>query len=378
MRRLALIGALLLLGGLLPTLGQASEADAKRQLDALGEQIETVAERLSATDAARDDASRELRDIETQLAETHRRLDALQAERRELADESAQLRAHRDRLERQRREQSQALAKQLAALYRIGPTPQLKLLLNQGDPAELDRMQAYLNRLTQARQARIEAIAELDTALADTEAELVTRQQRLDTLSAELESQSATLAERTAERRELVATLDSRVQSEAQRLASLEQDREQAQRALEKIRQEMARLDEPAPSTQISRTQGDLPWPVQGTITATYHGQKGVHFNGIVIKANAGTPVTAVHAGRVVFADWMRGFGNLLIIDHGDHVMTLYAHLQRFSARPGQQVTRGDEIGRVGDSGGQARASLYFEVRQSGEPINPQRWIARR
>ncbi|WP_241697538.1 murein hydrolase activator EnvC family protein [Vreelandella salicampi] len=372
------MGALLLLGGLSPALGQASEADAERQLDALGEQIETVAERLNATDTARDDASRELRDIETQLAETHRRLDALQAERRELADESAQLRAHRERLERQRREQSQALAKQLAALYRVGPTPQLKLLLNQGDPAELDRMQAYLNRLTQARQARIEAIAELDTALADTEAELVTRQQRLGTLSAELESQSATLAERTAERRELVATLDSRFQSDAQRLASLEQDREQAQRTLEKIRQEMARLDEPAPSTQISRTQGELPWPVQGTISATYHGQKGVHFNGIVIKANAGTPVTAVHTGRVVFADWMRGFGNLLIIDHGDHVMTLYAHLQRFSARPGQQVTRGDEIGRVGDSGGQAQASLYFEVRQSGEPINPQRWIARR
>ncbi|MCL7931505.1 murein hydrolase activator EnvC family protein [Halomonas llamarensis] len=377
-RLLAFIGTLLLSGGFSPALSHASEADAKRQLDAIGEQIETVAERLSATDTARDDASRELRDIETQLAETHRRLDALQAERRKLADESAQLRAHRERLERQRHGQSQALAKQLAALYRVGPTPQLKLLLNQGNPAELDRMQTYLNRLTQARQARIEAIAELDTALADTEAELAARQQRLDTLSAELESQSATLAERTAQRRELVATLDSRFQSEEQRLASLEQEREQAQRALEQIRQEMARLDEPAPSTHISRTQGDLPWPVQGSISATYHSQEGVHFNGIVIKASAGTPVSAVHAGRVVFADWMRGFGNLLIIDHGDHVMTLYAHLQRFSARPGQRVTQGDDIGRVGDTGGQAQAALYFEVRQSGEPINPQRWIARR
>jgi septal ring factor EnvC (AmiA/AmiB activator) len=382
MWRLAFTGVLLLLGGLLgglsPALGQASEADAKRQLDALGKQIETLSERLSATDTARDDATHELRKIETQLAETHRRLDALQAEQRKLADESAQLRAHRERLAQQRHEHTQALAKQLAALYRVGPTPQLKLLLNQGNPAELDRMQAYLNRLTQARQARIEAIAKLDTALADTEAELATRQQRLNTLSAELESQSAALAERTAQRRAIVATLDSRVQSEEQRLASLKQEREHAQRALQQIRQEMARLDEPTPSTQIRRTQGDLPWPVQGTISAAYHGQEGVHYNGIVIKASAGTPVTAVHAGRVVFADWMRGFGNLLIIDHGDHVMTLYAHMQRFSARPGQRVTKGDEIGRVGDSGGQAQASLYFEVRQSGEPINPQRWIARR
>ncbi|WP_075880532.1 murein hydrolase activator EnvC family protein [Vreelandella massiliensis] len=383
MRRLAFACALLafiLIGGgrlsLAPS--QASEADAERKLDALGEEIETLNERLSATDTARSDASRELREIETQLAETHQRLDALQAERRELADESDQLRAHRERLERQRSEQSHALAEQLAALYRLGPTPQLKLLLNQGDPAELDRMQAYLNRLTQARQARIEAIAELDTALADTEAELAKRRQRLDSLGEQLERQSATLAKRTAERRELVATLDSRFQSEEQRLAALEQEREQAQRALEQIRQEMARLDGPAPSTQISRTQGDLPWPVHGTISAAYHDQKGVHYNGIVIEARAGTPVAAVHAGRVVFADWMRGFGNLLIIDHGDHVMTLYAHLQRFSARPGQSINRGDEIGRVGDSGGQAQAALYFEVRQSGEPINPKRWIARR
>ena len=88
--------------------------------------------------------------------------------------------------------------------------------------------------------------------------------------------------------------------------------------------------------------------------------------------------MTAVHTGRVVFADWMRGFGNLLIIDHGDQIMTLHAHLQQFSVRPGQQVSRGDEIGRVGVSGGQNRAALYFEVRRGGEPINPQRWIARR
>lgn len=97
-----------------------------------------------------------------------------------------------------------------------------------------------------------------------------------------------------------------------------------------------------------------------------------------MIQASAGTPVTAVHQGRVVFADWMRGFGNLLIIDHGDHMMTLYAHLQRFSISPGQAVQRGDEIGRVGDTGGQSRAGLYFEVRQRGEPTNPEQWIARR
>ncbi|WP_018918366.1 murein hydrolase activator EnvC family protein [Vreelandella zhanjiangensis] len=359
-------------------LAQPDENAARQQLDALGQEIESLSQRLSATGQARDSAERELREVETELAETHQRLDALQAERRQLDDEMAQLNQHRERLEGERTGQYAALSQQLAALYRLGPTPQLKLLLNQGDPAELDRMQAYLNRFTQARNQRLADIARLDAALADTQHALNERQTRLLSLEDELDSQRARLVERTNERSSVVATLDDRYGSEADRLADLNDNREQAERKLREIQAELARLDAPTPTTNITRTQGDLPWPVQGDITTAYNRRDGVHYNGIVIQASAGTQVGAVHTGRVVFAEWMRGFGNLVIIDHGDQVMTLYAHLQQFSVRPGQQVSRGDEIGRVGDSGGQPRAALYFEVRQRGEPINPQRWIARR
>jgi len=357
---------------------QSDERAARRQLDALGQEINSMAEHLSATERARDSAERELRKVETELAQTHQRLDTLQAERRQLNDETTQLLAHRERLENERDAQYAALSQQLAALYRLGSTPQLKLLLNQNDPAELDRMQAYLNRLTLARQQRLTDIERLDAALADTQQALNQRQSRLDTLADELETQSTLLAQRTAERRGVVATLDDRYGSEAERLADLNQSREQAEQQLRAIQAELARLAQPTPTTHITRTQGDLPWPVQGSITADFQRRNGVHYNGIVIQASEGTAVTAVHSGRVVFADWMRGFGNLLIIDHGDQIMTLHAHLQQFSVRPGQQVNRGDEIGRVGTSGGQSRSALYFEVRRGGEPINPQRWIARR
>ncbi|KJD20081.1 MAG: peptidoglycan DD-metalloendopeptidase family protein [Halomonas sp.] len=377
-RTALLTTALLTLGYSSTAMAQQDEQAAREQLDAIGQEIDAMAKRLSATDQARDSAQQELREVETELAQTHQRLDQLQAERRQLADETTQLRQHRERLEGERDAQYAALGQQLAALYRLGPTPQLKLLLNQSDPAELDRMQAYLNRLTQARQQRLTDIARLDTALADTELALAERQTRLDTLADELETQSALLAERTEERRGVVTTLDDRYGSEADRLADLNQSREQAEQQLRAIQAELARLAEPTPTTHITRTQGDLPWPVQGSITASFQRRNGVHYNGIVIQASEGTAVTAVHSGRVVFADWMRGFGNLLIIDHGDQIMTLYAHLQQFSARPGQQVSRGDAIGRVGNSGGQSRPALYFEVRRGGEPINPQRWIARR
>ena len=377
-RTALLTTALLTLGYSSTAMAQQDEQAAREQLDAIGQEIDAMVKRLSATDQARDSAQQELRKVETELAQTHQRLDQLQAERRQLADETTQLRQHRERLEGERDAQYAALGQQLAALYRLGPTPQLKLLLNQSDPAELDRMQAYLNRLTQARQQRLTDIARLDTALADTELALAERQTRLDTLADELETQSALLAERTEERRGVVTTLDDRYGSEADRLADLNQSREQAEQQLRAIQAELARLAEPTPTTHITRTQGDLPWPVQGSITASFQRRNGVHYNGIVIQASEGTAVTAVHSGRVVFADWMRGFGNLLIIDHGDQIMTLYAHLQQFSARPGQQVSRGDAIGRVGNSGGQSRPALYFEVRRGGEPINPQRWIARR
>ena len=377
-RTALLTTALLTLGYSSTAMAQQDEQAAREQLDALGQEIDAMAERLSATDQARNSAQQELREVETELAQTHQRLDQLQAERRQLADETTQLRQHRERLEGERDAQYAALGQQLAALYRLGPTPQLKLLLNQSDPAELDRMQAYLNRLTQARQQRLTDIARLDTALVDTEQALAERQTRLDALADELEAQSALLARRTEERRSVVTTLDDRYESEADRLADLSQSREQAEQQLRAIQAELARLAEPTPTTNITRTQGDLPWPVQGSITASFQRRNGVHYNGIVIQASEGTAVTAVHSGRVVFADWMRGFGNLLIIDHGDQIMTLYAHLQQFSARPGQQVSRGDAIGRVGNSGGQSRSALYFEVRRGGEPINPQRWIARR
>ncbi|SHM26585.1 murein hydrolase activator EnvC family protein [Vreelandella subglaciescola] len=362
----------------LPAQGRSDEASARQQLDSLGEEIQAASERLDSTAEARSDAERKLRDVEVALADMHARLDDVQAQRRKLTEESEALKQRRTRLETTRQAQLDALGTQLAALYRLGDSPQLKLLLNQGNPAELDRMQAYLNRLSRARNQRLADIARLDDALTQNAARLADRRQRLDDANQALKEESATLAQRTAKRRDILATLGQREQSQGHHLAELQVDHKQAEQRLRQIREQMARLASPTPSTQMAQTRGDLPWPVQGTLRAGFQRQKGVHQNGITIGANAGTPVKAVHEGRVVFADWIRGFGNLLIIDHGDHIMTLYAHLQRFTHGPGEKVASGDVIGYVGNSGGQPRAALYFEVRRNGEPINPKRWIARR
>ncbi|WP_372609577.1 murein hydrolase activator EnvC [Halomonas sp.] len=355
-----------------------SEEAARERLDAIGEEIQALSGRLATTRGARDEADTALREVETSLAETHRRLDTLQAERRALGDEVTALEAARERLETERDDQLEALGAQLDALYRLGLTPQLKLLLNQDDPARLDRLQHYLNHLARARNARLDEIARLDQALADNRRELEARGERLDALADELAARSTELSRQMAERAAIVGELDSRYASEQARMEALAQDRANAETVLNRIQEELARLQRPPPSTAIQQTQGELPWPVQGAIASGYRRGDGVHRNGILIHAAEGSPVQAVHAGRVVFADWMRGFGNLLIVDHGDQVMTLYAHLQHFEARVGQALSRGEPLGAVGASGGQPRAALYFEVRRAGDPIDPQSWIAAR
>ena len=355
-----------------------SEGDARARLDAIGEQIQGATRNLANTGAARDEASQDLRKVETELAETHHQLDMIQNDRRQLTKEVDELEQRRQFMEDERSAQLQALKRQLDALYRLGTTPQLKLLLSESDPSRLDRLQTYLNHLSKARNERLDALAELDRQLVANQHELDKREQRLDALQEDLDKRSKVLADQTKERQAVVAKLDQRYDTEASRLEQLSQDRAHAERVLREVQEAVARLSEPPPSTAIERTRGDLPWPVQGMMMTRYHQTRGVHYNGILIQAAGGTKVEAVHAGRVVFADWMRGFGNLLIIDHGDQVMTLYAHLQQFSVDVGSRVEKGQAIGQVGDSGGRSAPGLYFEVRRAGQPIDPQSWIAQR
>ncbi|SHE71142.1 Septal ring factor EnvC, activator of murein hydrolases AmiA and AmiB [Modicisalibacter ilicicola DSM 19980] len=359
-------------------LAQSSEREAAARVDAISEDIQALTERLKGTREARGDASRQLEAVETALGETHRRLDRLQAERRQLDDEIHELEQQREALRIERGEQRQALAVQIQALYRLGRSPQLKLLLNQDDPARLDRLQTYLNRLSRARNERIDTLARLDEQLAENRAALAQRRERLDDLMGELETQRATLVQRTREREALLAKLDARYADEKSRLAQLDKERAEAEQMLERIRDELKRLEEPPPSTAIADTKGKLPWPVQGKVLSAFGSGEGINRNGLVIAAAEGAAVKAIHPGRVVFADWMRGFGNLLILDHGDDIMSLYAHVQSFDVAVGERIERNDVIAAVGNTGGRPRPALYFEVRRAGKPIDPNQWIGQR
>lgn len=356
--------------------GQPSEQELSRQLESLDQEVDRLNEQLGMTDAEHDQAIKDLESTETQLADIHQQLTLLREEQSLIEKEVEQLEAHRQRLTARQETQRQALRTQLDALYRLGPAPRLKLLLDQQDPARVDRMQTYLSRLMRRRQQRLDALADIETALDDTAKALSAREQGAARLNRQLQTQQAALSVKVAQRRDLVTRLSTRFANDADRLAALEREQASAQRALRRVREEVARNATPSVSTQIAAARGKLLKPAQGPVTSPFHHQGGVHFNGIVIDASEGTQVQAVHPGEVVFSDWLRGFGNLVILDHGDAMMTLYAHLQRFEVNLGQRLKRGDTLGHVGNTGGQPRPGLYFEVRKQGNPINPQRWIS--
>lgn len=379
LRQLPLALAIALGLCVMPTLAVSQDVDeARQQLDAIGQEIKAATHNLATTRMARDSANTELRKLETALSETHRRLAELQEEQVGLEQQMDKLQERHEHLNTERDEQLAALGKQLSGLYRLGSTPELKLLLNQDDPARLDRFQTYLNRLAEARREILDKLDQLETALIENRKELAEQRKMLDELALSLEEHGADLAQQAAKREKLVAKLDSQFATDEARVVKLDQDRAHAEHVLRQVQESLERLNRPPPSTGIEYTQGDLPWPTQGRIKSSYHADRGVHRNGLVIATGEGSPVRAVHAGRVVFADWMRGFGNMLIIDHGDHVMTLHGHLQHFSVEVGQPVQRGDTLGAVGTTGGQSAASLYFEVRRDGSPIDPNQWMTQR
>ena len=354
---------------------QASQADLKR----LKNEITAMQGELKTTAAQRSDTRNGLEKIERQLNDTRQQTGKLEDERDDIKQQLVSLTKQRDTLSRQQTAQKAAVAEEMAALYRLGRQPELKLLLNQDDPARLERLQVYLNHLSTSRRQALEKLAQLNDSLEKTRSELITRQTRLTDVQKGLERQAKTLIAQQNERSALLRTLDARYASHEARIAELDQDRAHANQMIQTLGERLKSIKSaPPPKTRITRAMGKMDWPAPGRVITAYGGGEGVNRDGVLIQATQGTAVTAPHAGRVVFADWMRGYGNLLIIDHGDNVLTLYAHLASFSVGPGDSLSRGQQLGSVGSSGGRDGPALYFEVRRAGQPVNPQRWLSSR
>jgi len=346
--------------------------------------LRDIAERLNALDVWFSEAEQQrvrwLAEVKAKDREVEEVSGAVDRARGALAQALAaltELQAERRALEARRLEQAERIGDHLAAAYRMTGQDFVKLLLNQESPDRLDRMVRYHSHFSAARLEAIEAYqATLDELAANQralDARVADQRQRQETL----ERQQAELIREREQRKRLLAELDEEVESRSDERARLEADRDRLESLLAELRSRAQELD----GRQFAARKGALPWPVTGPVRAAFGQPRAdgrLVWHGMVINADAGTPITAVFQGRVVFADWLRGFGLLLIIDHGSGYMTLYGHADALLKRSGDWVESGEVIARAGRSGGQSRSGLYFEVRQQGTARDPISWLTQR
>ena len=346
------------------------------ELDTLRERIGELEKALLDDVSERDAAQAELREAELRLARLNRQNRALEQQRREAAAELARLEARQARLARERGVQLDWVSRTARAGYMNGRQELARMLLNQEQPDAVARLLRYQEYFQRARQQRVSLINrdldELLEAVAATEA----ARQALDERQAALEQQRIELAAARKERSQTLATINQRIGSGKQRLDSLRNDEKRLTKLLKDVGRSVADIPTTPSGAPFGKLANKLPWPVQRRIVARFGSPRegSVRWSGVLLDVPAGTPVRAIYPGRVVFADWLRGYGLLMIVDHGGSYLTLYGQNETLTREVGEWVTAGDIIARVGDSGGSNRAGLYFEIRRAGVPVNPDQW----
>jgi septal ring factor EnvC (AmiA/AmiB activator) len=369
-----------------PAPSPQSTAAAQKQLEAVRAQIKSLSDQQRALDDQRGDATRSLREADGKVAAAQRDLHGTEATIATLQSQLEQLQRQQSELAAGLSRQRAELATLLRSAYALGNHEQLQLLLEQDRMSDLARVLAYHRYFEQDRQQRIVGLSAQLQSLAQVSEQVKTHQQELIAARAKQQSELDALAAQRATRGKFVASLDANYRDQNARLNALGRDEKNTERLLARLRAAMAQIARTPAVPKAQRTPGDanipvgpLKLPLTGQVLAGFGGvmPDGHRSNGLLIAGAAGSQVRAVAAGRVAYADWLKGYGLLLIIDHGGGWMSLYAFNDSLLKNVGDQVGSGEAIASVGSSGGQGRPALYFELRHDGQPADPRGWLKR-
>jgi septal ring factor EnvC (AmiA/AmiB activator) len=358
---------------------EPNPAKAEAELKAVRTQIEQVQAEMERDAGRRDQLSRELEESEKTVGSARGELEKLRRERAAHTARRAELAAERAGEEAELATDREALAGQIRAASMIGRQEPIKLLLNQRDPGQIGRMLVYYQYFGRARASQIVAIDAHLAELATLDAALAAEEQQLAELEEQQQGELAKLQGARERRGRALVSLDAESKNRAKELDRLKDQQGGLEKLVRELRRALERIDKfPTDSKDaFAKLRGKLAWPVAGKLVATFGQTRagGLKWDGVLLTGTQGTPVRAIYHGRVVYADWLSGLGLLTIIDHGDGYLSLYGHNERLYKEVGERVMAGDTIATLGDSGGQPRAELYFEIRKAGKPIDPKPWF---
>lgn len=360
-----------------PTADSAQAKAKAAELERLRHTIQELSNNLGTLRSQHRDERAKLRTLNQKIDQLNRSLQDLEDQRRQQTDNLTRLQEKRQTSQDQLARQQRTLSQLLRAAYLLGQQSPLKILLNATEPATVERSLRYYDYFYRSRAEHITDINKTLVNLNNLEQSIQSKQRELDTLVNRQRAQREALQKSRRERNQLLAELDRDIQNTEQRLTQLKEDEQSLQELVKRLGRALAEIPSPRESIGFAKLKGRLLLPTQGTVTAHFGAPRHVgqlKWQGIVIKAADGAAVKAVAAGRVVFADWLRGFGLLMILDHGDGYMSLYGYNQDLHKNVGDAVKAGEVIATVGNNGSRNQAGLYFEIRHQGTPVNPLHW----
>ncbi len=389
-------------------------------------QIQTLRKEISSTEGKRANVADQLKEVEQEISTTQRGLHNLSAQRSRLEDELKSIGTQSHDLEARLAKQQAQLEKLIYRQYLQSNPDSLRLLLNGENPNQMARDLHYLSTIGRARS---ELLQEISASLQQKNALTEKTRERADELTsveARQKEQHGKLLSQREQRKEVLEKISTKISAQRREIGNLQRDEKQLSQLINQLAKAIAKkpaprkepppppqrklaqektpqkektpptnepqtqekntapeisnenTPQPSASGNFSRLKGSLRLPTRGNVSNRFGAsrQEGSSWKGLFIRASTGNDVKAIAGGRVVFADWMRGFGNLLIIDHGNSFLSIYGNNDALLKQTGDEVRGGDTVAAVGNSGGNPESGLYFELRHQGKPIDPMPWVS--
>jgi len=367
---------------LIVPLDSISAADDIQQarLEKLDRSISKLEKKLRSRDKQKDSLQNELKKVEVEASQLNGTLRKLGKEIRTVVAELSTLKQQETDLQAGIAQQADVIAEQIAAAHKLGDQEPIKLLLNQEDPQKIARVFKYYDYFLQARSEKIASYMNDVESLTEVITRISSQQLALNRSQSDLKKGQEKLRGRVAKRSVTLKQLDASLVSDKKKLGSLQRERSELEEILSAVEEAVAEMTLPSNYQPFLSRKGKLSWPLKGRVAHSYGSQRNgeLRWEGWLISASAGTAVNAVHNGRIVFSNYLRGFGLLAIVDHGDGYMTLYAHNQELLKDTGDWVQSNELVARAGDTGGLSKPALYFEIRSQGKPADPKVWLEKR
>lgn len=364
---------------------QNQDNETRKELSKIQQEIAQQKVAISSVNKKRQQLENQLKKDDLAIAKVAKALNNTNEQITNTQSSIDQLAKEVSQLDRQKQQQEKALATQLRAAYSSGHHDYLKLLLSQDETKDVQRTITYYQYLN---KARIEHIDEFKQTIDDLAAKTQLQQQQKLALIESKETQAQqkkSLEASNTERKKTVAALSNELLSSKQQLAKLIAEENNLVVALEKLAKAAREAELAAKRAKekqamelagLKTLKRKLQWPVKGRLSHSFGSQKHgyLKWKGVLLSAPVGREVKTIHNGTVLFSDWLKGYGLVTVVDHGNGYMSLYGHNQTLLKNVGDRVETGEPIALVGQSGGQSQAGLYFEIRHQGKAVNPKLW----